>query len=198
MTNTTTAAKVYAIPAQGLRHEAGDLVLTVTPTPQAGYRIHARRNGATDPALCSGHTFEVNALRVWNALVAEHAPAPIEPTPAAPVAKLAPVAKGTATKVSDPQHTALVVAEINGRVERGGKVGQASVKVLTALAKRGYLTLAYEQGRRDARRVVTGGVITPAGCIRLAQLTDAEREAAEHAARLATALNVTTPTPIAA
>jgi hypothetical protein len=33
---------------------------------------------------------------------------------------------------------------LNGRVERGGQVGQASVKTLNALATRGYLTRTTE------------------------------------------------------
>jgi hypothetical protein len=78
-----------------------------------------------------------------------------------------------------------------GRVGRGGKPGQASVKTLTALARRGYLDLTYQNGRRDACKVVTGGTLAGPGRTRLAQLTAAEREAAEFAARLAVALNAT-------
>ncbi|GAA0719282.1 hypothetical protein Drose_05615 [Dactylosporangium roseum] len=192
MTHTATAP--LTIPAEGLVHTNGDVVLAVRPHPVAGFRIEARRNDFIAPELCSTHTFEVDARRVWAALLEQYpaSPAP-EPTPAAPAIpaqRLAPVAKGRQTKVSDPGHTALAVAEMYGRVERGGKAGQASVKVLTALAKRGYLALTYQTGRRDARRVVTGGTITGPGRTRLNQLTAAEREVAEHAARLATALTI--------
>ncbi|GGM52452.1 hypothetical protein ACFFX1_55565 [Dactylosporangium sucinum] len=190
MTNTTTAP--LSIPAEGLRHEAGDLVATVIPTPQAGYRIQVRVGGDFNADLSSGHTFEVQALRAWAALIAQFPAAPVDPAPAASAVRLGPAAKGTQTKVSDPGHTALAVAELTGSVARGGHAGQASIKVLTALAKRGYLQLTYQAGRRDARKVVTGGVLTNAGRIRLAQLTTDEREAAEHAARLATALSITT------
>lgn len=196
---TRTATIACTLPAEGLRHEAGALVATVAPHPQAGYRLQVRIAGVFSAELSSGHVFESQARAAWNALVAQY---PAAPEPAAPTNPLGAVAKGTATTVSDPQHTALVVAEMVGRVERGGHVGQASVKTLTALAKRGYLQLTYETGRRDARKVVTGGTLTGPGRIRLAQLTAAEREAAEFAARLAVALNVTapaaSPAPVAA
>jgi hypothetical protein len=187
MTQTTTTAQPPTIPAAGLEHRSGNLVATVTPHPQAGYRIQVRIAGVFNAELSSGHVYEYDALRAWNTLVAQY-PAPVEPAPA-----LAPAAKGTQTAVSDPGHTALVVAAMNGRVERGGKEGQVGVKTLTAMAKRGYLQLTYETGRRDARKVVTGGTLTGPGRIRLAQLTCAEREAAEFAARLAATLNPTTP-----
>lgn len=184
---TTTTAPL-TIPATGLIHNAGDVIITVLPTAQCGYQLQVRVAGAFHHG--EHHVFETHALTAWAALVAKY--------PAPPVQRLAPAAKGTATKVSDPQHTALVVAAMVGRVERGGQVGQASVKTLAALARRGYLALTYETGRRDARKVVTGGVLTGPGRIRLGQLTSTEREAAEFTARLALALNVTAPTLIAA
>jgi hypothetical protein len=183
MTQNAVAAQPLTIPATGLEHRNGDTVLRVFPHPQAGYLIQGRRNGAIATDLCSQHNTDWDALQAWKRLVAEHtAPGP---TPAAPAVKLAAVAKGAQTKVTDPQHTALAVAAFCGRVERGGHEGQASVKTLTALAKRGHLDLTYQQGRRDARRVVTGGTITGPGRTRLAQLTAADRELAEYAARLA-------------
>jgi hypothetical protein len=195
MTQTTT--QLLAIPATGLEHHNGDVVLTVHPHPQAGFLIRGRRNGAHAPELCSRHDFEYDAIRAWKRLVAEHTPAQAE----TPAVRLAPVAKGTTTKVTDPQHTALVVAEMTGRVERGGKTGQVSVRVLTALAKRGYLELVY-QVRTDARKVPIAGRITGPGRIRLAELTAADRETAEYAARLAANLTfdqpATSPTTVAA
>jgi hypothetical protein len=194
MTQTTTAQPL-TIPATGLVHTAGDVTIRAYYVNAAGYKVEARRDGQLIASQL--HTFETDALQAVAALIAEHTPAAAEPT----TVKLAPVAKGTATKVSDPQHTALGVAAINGRVERGGKPGQYSVKVLTALAKRGLLDLTYQTGRRDARKVVTGGTLTGAGRIRLAQLTADERDAAEQAARLAAALTFDAQpatTPIAA
>lgn len=193
MTQTTTA-QLLAIPAAGLEHRNGDVVLTVHPHPQVGFLIRGRRNGAHAPELCSRHDFEYDAIRAWKRLVAEHTPAQAE----TPTVRLAPVATGTATKVSDPQHTALAVAAFCGSVQRGGHEGQASVKTLTAMAKRGYLQLTYETGRRDARKVVTGGTITGPGRTRLAELTAADRKAAEYAARLAANLAINVPTPVAA
>lgn len=99
--------------------------------------------------------------------------------------KLQPAAKGTQTKVSNPATAVLAVAAANGLVERGGQPGQASVAQLNGLARRGYLTLVYEAGRSDLRRVVVAGRITNAGRTRLVELVAAERAAAEHAAALA-------------
>lgn len=184
MTQTT---QPLTIPAEGLRHEARDVVITAIPTAQAGYRIQVRVGGVFNAELSSGHVFETNALTEWHRLVAQHPAATITTAPT-----LAPAAKGVQTKVSDPGHTALVIAEMNGLVERGGKPGQYSVRVLTALAKRRYLTLTYETGRRDARKVVIGGTISASGRVRLGQLTAAERAAADFDARLAAALNPAT------
>jgi hypothetical protein len=179
MTQATTSASITTIPAAGLVDTAGNVVITALYVSGAGYKVMARRGGN----LIASHlrTFETDALRLIEELKAEHAPATAEPAPV----RLAPAAKGTQTEVTDPQHTALAVASVAGRVERGGKVGQASVRTLTALAKRGLLTLTYEQGRPDARKVVTGGVITSPGRTRLAQLTAADRGLAEYTARLA-------------
>jgi hypothetical protein len=186
MTNTTVApaTRIYTIPATGLEHAAGDVTIVCFPHPQAGYRIHGRRNGVTDPALCSTHSYEYDALREWNALVALH-PAAVEP--AAP--KLTPATKGTQTKVSDPQHTALAIAVTCGHIERGGKPGQAAVTVLKALAKRGYLDLTYSP---TSRFTVTGADITGPGRTRLAQLTAADRELADFTARLQASLTFDT------
>lgn len=196
MTHTTTTAQPLTIPAAGLRTELADgTVVTATYVNGAGYKVMARRNG--NLVASQLHTFETAALRAVEALIAEHTPAQAE----TPTARLAPVAKGTATKVTDPQHTALAVAALCGSVQRGGHEGQASVKTLTAMAKRGYLQLTYETGRRDARKVVTGGTITGAGRTRLAELTAADRETAEYAARLQAALTFDQPAntaPVAA
>lgn len=175
----TTTAQPLTIPAAGLRVELGTVVVTAMYVSGVGYKVMARRDGAGIASQL--HTFETDALAAVATLIAEHTPAAVEPPPV----KLTPVAKGTQTKVTDPQHTALAVASVAGRVERGGKVGQASVGTLTALAKRDLLALTYEQGRADARKVVTGGVITSPGRTRLAQLTAADRELAEYTARLA-------------
>jgi hypothetical protein len=67
------------------------------------------------------------------------APAPA-PTTLAELARrgthyqVAPLASGTAS-VTDPQHRALAIAAELGRVLRGGRVDQAPVKTLAALAR---------------------------------------------------------------
>jgi hypothetical protein len=195
MTQTTTTAPITTIPAAGLVHTAGDVEIRAMYVNGAGYKIMARRDG--DLIASQLHTFETEALAAIGNLIAEHTPARAESTPV----RLAPAAKGTATKVSDPQHTALAVAAFCGSVQRGGHEGQASVKTLTAMARRGYLQLTYQTGRRDARKVVTGGTITGPGRTRLAELTAADRELAAYTARLQAALTFDQPTntaPVAA
>jgi hypothetical protein len=59
-------------PAAGLEHRSGNLVATVTPTAQAGYRIQVRIGGVFND-LAFGHVYEYNALRAWNTLVAQRA-----------------------------------------------------------------------------------------------------------------------------
>lgn len=187
MTQNAVAEKPLTIPAEGLTVRVGDAEVRAFYVNAAGYKVQVRINGAHRPELGGLYTFDTDAVSAFNALVAH-----LEtPAGVAPVVKLGAVAKGTATKVSDPGHTALAIAHLNGRVERGGKPGQYNVRVLTALAKRGLLKLTYEEGRSDARKVVTGGVLTGAGRVRLDQLTQDEREAAEYAAHAAVINSIT-------
>lgn len=191
---TQTTNQPLTIPAAGLRAELGATVVTAFWVNGAGYKLMVRTNGLLVASTL--YRTDTEAIAVYNALVAEHAPVRVETA----AVRLAPAAKGTATKVTDPQHTALVVAEMTGRVERGGKTGQVSVRVLTALAKRGYLDLVY-QVRTDARKVPIAGRITGPGRIRLAELTATDRETAEYAARLAANLTFDQPAntaPVAA
>jgi hypothetical protein len=192
MTQETPTAPARFIPATGLTATVNGTTVQAFWVNGAGWKVQTRRDGATITSQL--HQHEHQAVAAFNTLVAESVPAPVEPAPV----RLTPVAKGTQTKVTDPQHTALAVASVVGRVERGGKVGQASVRTLTALAKRGLLTLTYEQDRPDARKVVTGGVITSPGRTRLAQLTAADRELAEYAARRAANLAINVPATVAA
>lgn len=175
MTQNVVADQGLTIPAEGLTHTAGDVKLRVMPTAQCGYQIQGRRNGVHAPELSSTHTFETQALTAWADLIAQH--------PAQDAPKLAPAAKGTQTQVSDPGHTALAVAELNGFIARGGQPGQASVTLINSLAKRGYLKRTTEM--QGLRQVVTGATITHAGRIRLGQLTAEDREAARIAAAVA-------------
>ena len=185
MTTTTAIAKLGSIPAEGYRATVGNVEIRSHFVNGAGWTIQIRRNGAFESAQMHAH--EHLAVDAINILIAElEAPAEAEqPTEAPAPVKLPVAAKGTQTKVSDPGHTALAVAKLVGHIERGGKPGQAPIGVLNALAKRGHLHLTYQTGRSDLRRVVTGGELTRAGEIALDRLTDAERQEAEKAARLA-------------
>jgi hypothetical protein len=176
----TNAAHTHSIPAEGLRHEAGDTVWTLNTVGCGGYSLNIRTNGAKTGG--DWFQFSTNALNAWNAIADAN---PVEVVEPAPVRTLPAPAKGTATKVSDPAHTILAVAALNGFVQRGGQPGQGDVRLLTSLAKRGYLALQYETGRSDLRKVVVGATITRAGRVRLAELTAADREAAERAAAIA-------------
>lgn len=200
MTQTTeaTATRIYSIPATGLTHTVGDVVIEVRPHSHVGFLIQATRNGVHAPELCARRDFEYDAIKAFAAIIAQveaeqaevvEEPAEVEvptaPVEIAPVVKLAPAAKGTVAKVSDPGHTALAIAHLTGRIERGGQPGQADVRLLSSLAKRYLVKLTYEEGRSDARKVVTGAEITHAGRVALARLTAEDRAAAEMAAKLA-------------
>ncbi len=83
---------------------------------------------------------------------------------AAPTVKLAPAAKGTAVKVTDPGMQALDYAiAAGGFIRRGGHEGEAPLPVLNALAKRGHVELVIELHGR--RKVTVGARITRAGRI---------------------------------
>jgi hypothetical protein len=79
-----------------------------------------------------------------------------------------PLRNGSAGQVTDPQHQALAFAAEHGRVLRGGKPGQAPVKTLTALARRGLLTLTPFSGYRRSNWAF--GQLTAAGTRELARL----------------------------
>lgn len=103
---------------------------------------------------------------------------------------------GIGGHTTDPQHAALAIAAEQGRVLRGGKAGQASVRVLTALARRGYLQLVAHPGSR--RSNWSHGVITPAGRRELARLDAEQARRVEQESRLARALTpATTPSTAA-
>ncbi len=194
MTTTSTAtAKARFIPAAGLRAQVGAVEIVAFWVNGAGWKVQTQVGyHATYSNL---HQHEHQALAEYHALIEQHEAeqtTEVEgPTPAtvetAPVVKLPTPAKGTTTKVTDPGHTVLAICSLNdeGRIERGGQPGQADVRLLTSLAKRHLVKLTYQEGRSDARKVVTGAVITNGGRNALAQLTAAEREAADMAARLA-------------
>ncbi len=188
MTTTTATAKLRFIPAEGYRTTVGNVEIRSHFVNGAGWTVQIRRNGAFESAQMHAH--EHLAVDAINTLLAEletlaEAEQPTEAP--APVVKLPAAAKGTQTKVSDPGHTALAIAASNdeGIVKQGGGLGEATRPQIRSLAKRGYLIEIYETDRSDARKVIEAGRITAKGLARLADLTKAEREAAEKAARLA-------------
>jgi hypothetical protein len=183
MTHNALAEKARFIPATGLRSQVGTVEISAFWVNAAGYTVQVRRDGLTIASQM--HRHEHLAVDAFNTAVEQaEAETPAE-TATAPVVKLPAAAKGTTTKVSDPGHTTLAIAHLTGRIERGGKPGQAPIGVLNALAKRGHLHLTYQTGRSDARKVVTGGTITHAGRVALDKLTAEDRAAAELAAKLA-------------
>lgn len=88
--------------------------------------------------------------------------------------QLPPPRHGIAGHISDPQHRALAIASDTGRVPRGGKTGQAPMRVLTALARRGLLVLTAHPGPRRANWAY--GRITEAGRRELARLDAAHTD----------------------
>lgn len=164
-------------PSEIRTHLVGDREISVMHVGAGGCTVQVRDAGRATSS--KWFQFESQAVRHYAELV-EANPVPVE----APV-KLAPAAKGTATKVSDPQHTVLAIAALTGTVHQGGQPGQATVAQLRSLARRGYMELIHEIGRTDLRQVVTGGHITHAGRTRLAELTAADTEAAEREALIA-------------
>lgn len=60
------------IPASGLTHTAGDLVIRLFQTPQAGIVIQARQSGAFLSELASRHNFAGDALSRFDDLVQQY------------------------------------------------------------------------------------------------------------------------------
>lgn len=84
--------------------------------------------------------------------------------------KLIPAARGTQTKVSDPQVAKLRHAiAAGGHINRGGNDHEATVKTLLALARRNFITLTGPKYRP------TGGTITRTGRIAHLRASGADR-----------------------
>lgn len=164
-----------AAPAPGTRRrvQAGAYVITVNAHPSGAFSVHiedAATGAEHDHLRRSWPTWEQaramarNAYRHFIRGGSVDLPAEV---------KLAPAAKGTATKVTDPGLVALEVAIFDGYLRRGGGIGRASVTLLKALAKRGHVDLVVEmQGRR---KVIVGARITRAGRIAHLRATGADR-----------------------
>ncbi len=153
----------------------GGFVVSVATAGTGGLPV----GGAEIPALRTFHTdrdaalqAKRNAYRFFFAGgrietradgTVELIPAAAVPAPRAEV-KLAPAAKSTQTKVSDPGLQALDYAiAAGGYIRRGGHEGEASVTLLKSLAKRGHVALDVQLHGR--RKVVAGATVTRAGRI---------------------------------
>ena len=100
-----TTTQPHSIPAEGLRHQAGTVVITATQHPQAGCLIQVRVDDTIARHLCSQHNTPSAAIAAYNTLVAQH-PAAVE----APVVRLEPAAKGTQTYMSPAEIAAITEA----------------------------------------------------------------------------------------
>lgn len=89
--------------------------------------------------------------------------AKLNPTP-----QIAPtMARAHLGEPSDPQMRALHLADIHGRVYRGGKTDQVTVRVLTAAARKGLLRLTAHPGSRRSNWAY--GELTDQGRVTLAR-----------------------------
>ncbi len=153
-------------------HPGGVHSLHVTPTVLGAAEIDALR--CTFPSRAEALAAKRNAWRFLASggrivLNADGTVSLVTPT-----VKLAPPAASTATKVSDPGLLALMYAVCDGGyIRRGGHEGEASVKVLGALAKRGHVDLDVRLHGR--RKWIAGARITRNGRIALLRETGADQ-----------------------
>ncbi len=165
-------------------HEIAGYVLSLASHPGGVHSFHVAHAGfggaeidalrATFPTRDEALAAKRNAYRFLAAggRIVESADGTVALV--APTVKLAPPAQSTATKVSDPGLLALQHAVYaGGYIARGGHDGEAPVKVLQALAKRGHVDLDVQLHGR--RKVIAGARITRAGRIVLLRATGAAR-----------------------
>ncbi len=166
-----------AAPTQ-IRHQAGAYILTLNALPAGHYSVHvehASTGKEIDGLRTTWPTFEQAIASMRNAYRHFATGGTIAPgacggvtlvrpkTEVAPTeVKLAPAAKGTATKITDAGVRVLDDAlHQGGHIKRGGHDGEATEPQLKALAKRGLLTLDIQLHGR--RKYTAGGTITRAG-----------------------------------
>jgi hypothetical protein len=175
MTQTTPATDSHEIAGYVLSlaaHPGGVHSLHVTPAILGAAEIDALR--ATFPSRDEALAAKRNAWRFLASGGRIVANGDGTVSLVAPTVKLAPPAASTATKVSDPGLLALQRAVCaGGYIARGGHDGEAPVKVLQALAKRGHVDLDVQLHGR--RKVVAGARISRAGRIVLLRATGADR-----------------------
>ena len=183
-----------------ITHHTADATITLQWVRPGVYSVTTYTGPTRIEQHCASKPTEAEA-RAFARQVAEHysqprtaTPAPIAQAPAvSPLAALA--ALGTRRQIR-PTHAgaqladttiagwiALAIADRNGRVERGGKAGQAQVKTLTALARKGFLTLTAKPGTRATNWAY--GEITPAGRRELERIRTQRATAAQLADALA-------------
>lgn len=159
MTDTTTAqaTQILDIPAEGLTHTAGPVIVRCFQTPQAGILVQVRRDGVISPADCTQHRLTSTAIREYERVVAEH-PAEV----AAPAVKLAPAARGTQTHMT-PAEAGLILAVLTAgtaHIGRGRGDHKASIDSLKAMARRGFVQLAGPPFRPTGARITSWGALT--------------------------------------
>jgi hypothetical protein len=166
MSVATSTQKAPVLPGTSERHQAGNVIIDITNTGRiytvtveyAGTGEQIRPLARTVAAEADAREVARNAYRFFAAggRVLQGADGTVTLVPAPHLA----VAAGTQTKVSDPQVAKLRHAIANGgHLVRGGQQHQATHSTLTALAKRGLITLTGPKYRP------TGGHITRAGRI---------------------------------
>jgi hypothetical protein len=159
-----------------ISYTAGSTTITLQWIREGAYSVTTYRGGAIQQRVderCGSYPTEAEARDVARgyALLAKQAARPslTEVTAHAQHRQVPPTMAGAhLSAATDAQHRALAQAARAGVVYRGGQPGQAPVTVLTALARKGWLTLTAKPGSR--RNNWAYGEITDAGRVELARL----------------------------
>lgn len=171
---------------------AGRITITLQWVREGVYSVTTYQGTYRLNDQCGSYPTEAIArsvARLWASLAKAEAvsPATIADTvPTGTHRQVAPTMAGAQlADTTDPQHRALATAAVLGRVERGGRDGQESVKTLKALARHGFIKLIMRPGKRYD---VAYGVITTKGereLARLDALADRHGKSIAHRAQLA-------------
>ncbi len=156
MTTTTATAKLRFIPEDGkpVTVVVNGTEVSAKWTNGAGWTVMARRDGLTIHA--NTQPVEHIAVALFNQLVEQYEAETTAPADASTVKLTAP--KGGATKMSPAEVIVIGQAlDSTGRIRRGRGVASASIDMLIAMARRGFITLTGPQFRP------TGGEVTDWG-----------------------------------
>lgn len=172
----TSATVALSHPGDLISYSAGNTTITLQWVREGAYTVTTYRGGAIQQRVddrCGSYSTEAEARDVARgyALLARQAARPslAEVTATATHRQIQPTMAGAhLAHATDPQIRALAQAARAGIVHRGGHTGQAPVTVLTALARKGWLTLTAKPGSRRTNWAF--GEITDAGRAELARL----------------------------